>query len=310
MNCPFCKHSLNIPKASLSEEEFHYDCPHCSSSLLFEKEECQILSEGILPESVVSSPEADKTFVPSDISSNEETIIAGTDEEISETLLPENVSPSQKDEAFTKEENEVLTEEKNLSSEDSEDIEEAQSTDGVPSVDEKTLHKEETVQEMQENQQQEISLGEGTTEEKPPEDFSDVESFGNATGKTHQGPFYYNLLIGEINSRETREHLDSVLSDEGLNLPPVKIKDGTLKLPRLTPAAAHVIVKALLGWSLKISWEQELAVEMDEEENSDKVDSEAGSSNDKSPDTATLEEITSYDADSEEADSDKKSDEM
>lgn len=305
MNCPFCKNNLSIPETSLSEGEFHYDCPHCHSSLLFEKEGCQILVEGTLPEPMASSQEAEEDSLPSEASFDEKTIIGAGEEESPDISLSKNVSPSQGEE--------VLTEGENLSSETSPqmDEEEEDSVEEVPSVDEKTLYTEKTShpeQGIQENLQQEASLDEETIGEKKPEDFSDVEKFGNTTGRTHQGPFYYNLLIEEINSKETREHLESVLNDEGLNLPPIKIKDGVLKLRRLTPAATHVIVKALLGWSLKISWEQELAVEMDEEEeNPDEVDSDEKNLKDKDlPDKVTPDEITSYDVGSDGTDPDEK----
>ena len=260
MKCPFCKHNLNIPETSLSEGDFHYDCPYCNSSLLFEKDKCQVLAEGTLPEPSVSSE-----------------------------------ASSQVDEGEEKEEKQ-------------------NSTNEVPSIDESTLDMEEVSSlehEKQENLQQEVSSDEKTALEKKSEDFSDVEKFGNTTGRTHQGPFYYNLLIEEINSKETREHLHSVLNDEGLNLPPIKIKDGILKLHRLTPAATHVIVKSLLGWSLKISWEQELAVEVDDEESSDEVGSDDENPNDKDlSNKATPDEITSDNVGSDGADPDGKSDEM
>lgn len=273
MNCPFCKHNLNIPETSLSEKEFHYDCPHCHSGLLFEKDQCQVLAEGTLPaESMASSVETEKTFVPSDASSDEETLIEGTDEESPDTSLSENRPSSQKNEALTNEED--VPSEASFSMDEKED--EQNSTNEVPSIDESALHREENSileNEEQENSPQDTPSDESIVKEKKPEDFSDVEKFGNTTGRTHQGPFYYNLLIEEINSKEIREHLNSVLNDEGLNLPPIKIKDGVLKLHRLTPAATHVIVKSLLGWSLKISWKQELAVEMNDEESPDEEDS-------------------------------------
>ena len=108
--------------------------------------------------------------------------------------------------------------------------------------------------------------GPDESEEEKLEDFSDLERWGNLPGAAHQGPFFYNLLIEDINSQETREYVKEVLSDEALNLPPVKIKGGSLRLPRLSPAAAHVIVKALIGRPLTLSWEQELAAEAEGEE--------------------------------------------
>ena len=91
------------------------------------------------------------------------------------------------------------------------------------------------------------------------DDFSDVREFGESAALSHTGPFYYNLRIEEINSKEDRDYLEHVLSDEGLALPGWDIKDGVLKLDQLSPAACHVIVKALSSRPVKISWEQFLA---------------------------------------------------
>ncbi len=44
MDCPVCKVKLEFPITEL--EEAYYDCPHCHSSLLFNKGQCEVLNEG------------------------------------------------------------------------------------------------------------------------------------------------------------------------------------------------------------------------------------------------------------------------
>ena len=274
MNCPFCKTTLNIPETSLTIGELHYDCPVCNSSLFFEKGECQILSEGSLPDPSTTQAEdeikeSSQILQPQDNSLTEEKpfealqtqnqdLIEEEGEQIQENSQPKEEilenEPSKIQESYEEKPSKTSLEE------------EENTAKGVPFVDEESLSSDEMehLKDEEKNIQQETSSNETPDAYKKPEDFSDVKKFGNTSGNTHQGPFYYNLLIEEINSKETREHLESVLSDEGFNLSPPQIKDGTLRLPRLTPAATHVIVKALLGWSLKISWEQELVVDHDE----------------------------------------------
>ena len=273
MNCPFCKIVLNIPEASLASEELHYDCPVCNSSLFFEKGECQILSEGSLPDPSTTQAEdeiKESSQISQQDSSPEEEQALQTQNQalIEEEKEQVQENPLATEEILENETSKIQESDEENPSETSPKEEEENTAKGVPFVDEESLSSDEKepLKEEEKNIQKETSSNETPEAYKKPEDFSDVEKFGNISGNTHQGPFYYNLLIEEINSKEVREHLENVLSDEGLNLSSPQIKDGTLRLPRLTPAATHVIVKALLGWSVKISWEQELVVDHVEEE--------------------------------------------
>lgn len=290
MKCPFCEAPLNIEGVSL--EELHYDCPVCNSSLFFEKGECQILSEGILPgtsvseEKVIIAEEEAPPFEEASqgvVEEKADASLVSQEEDVKEKVSPietpeeEVIPPSASQEKVPGETTSPVA----IREEAAEEI----TAGGVPFVDENSLPSDLESSSIREKENQEnLSLSSQKEENenqksrqkksqqasskdisKKPEDFSDVEKFGNTTGNTHQGPFYYNLFIGEINSKEAREHLEYVLSDEALNLPPVEIKDGALRLIRLTPAATHVIVKALMGWPLKISWEQELVVDHEPE---------------------------------------------
>ena len=327
MNCPFCEQTLKIPEESLASGEFHYDCPFCNSSLLFEKGECQVLVEGALPEVPAVPEKAPASETPPTVS---ETILqeSGQKKEMPEAALPE--PPDLQDEAGLSKSEEILqeasnvkeaerpageleasatekeaplpppsqvvTKEKSVSLEDipledstteetvpvEEDLADEAPTDeiqreealledeeentagGVPFVDKKNLSEE--IAGFNEDSAPTEPISENSNRNKKPEDFSDIERFGNISGHAHKGPFYYNLIIEEINSKQSRQHLEDVLSDEGLTLPPIEIKDGALKLLRISPAACHVIVKSLLGWPFQISWEQELVADQREDQ--------------------------------------------
>ena len=92
------------------------------------------------------------------------------------------------------------------------------------------------------------------------EDFSEVAEFGNTQDQDKQGPFIYDLTLSEINSQDLREKVLTVLEDESLNLPSKEenhsIKDGEIIIVKISPVQAYVIVTALMGLPLNISWKQ------------------------------------------------------
>ena len=96
------------------------------------------------------------------------------------------------------------------------------------------------------------------------EDFSEVAEFGNTQDQDKQGPFLYDLILNEINSKNVREKVLSTLEDTSLNLPLNKevksiedsIKDGKLVIKKISPVQAYVIVTSLMGLPLSISWTQ------------------------------------------------------
>ena len=331
MNCPFCEQALKIPEESLSSGEFHYDCPFCNSSLLFEKGSCQVLVEGALPEIPLAPKEIStdstgpalqettqkgkvpevpieeatiKSSVPEPSDSQDEGGLLQPEESLEDSHKPDQARvtqsageskileteteadlPQQASQVVTKEDAasleqappedshyrrdcaplEEVTDEAPTDEIQKEPVDEEENTaGGVPFVDEESLPEESAG--LNKDSASTESLSDNSNTDNKPEDFSDIEKFGNISGHAHKGPFYYNLTIEEINSKQSREHLQDVLSDEGLTFPPVEIKDGTLKLLRLTPAACHVIVKSLLGWPFKISWEQELVADQTEDQ--------------------------------------------
>lgn len=114
----------------------------------------------------------------------------------------------------------------------------------------------------EEKRETEPPAEEGKTESSDEENFSDVEKFGNAPSPTNKGAFYYDVTVNEIDSENLRSQVEEVLEDEALKLSPEQFhfsaQEGSLAIRKISPVQAHVIVKSLLGLSLKISWEQHL----------------------------------------------------
>ena len=382
MNCPFCKQLLDIPQDRLSEAEgFHYDCPHCSSSLFLEKGECQVLAEGRIPDPAEEEQEASQEeAAPSSASAASDgragavaqqrsvsegaagTELAtpsgaaaggldfgqeaagavaegessGAPQQLKEPIVANEAqnpadriaaapataaaesgaeaAPSETEPADSGAEASFESVPESPKFPDQESAPASPASAALESAAlAEPLPSKKDAPDSQSAGAPHSGLtfggpasggphrggpnldgpqgagsgpggsgpggsgpggsaggsgegGEGETEEEKLEDFSDLERWGNRPGNTHQGPFFYNLLIEDINSQETREYVKEVLSDEGLNLPPFRIKGGSLRLPRLSPAAAHVIVKALIGRPLTLSWEQELTAEAEGEE--------------------------------------------
>ena len=104
-----------------------------------------------------------------------------------------------------------------------------------------------------------------TAEQDREEDFSDVEKFGNSPTPAGKGVFYYNVTVEEMDSADLRAGAEEVLEDPALKLAPeqldMSVQEGRLRISKISPVQAHVIVKSLLGLSLKISWEQHLVAD-------------------------------------------------
>ena len=179
-------------------------------------------------------------------------------------------------------------------SEEAQKEEEAQSPEEKapqPSTEEKPEpfeFKEETSEEsapVQPSSESESSE-EGKDETTTPagEDFSDVEKFGNTPAPTGKGAFYYDVTINEIDSEDLRNQVEEVLEDEALKLSPKQFlfsaQEGSLVIKKISPVQAHVIVKSLLGLSLKISWEQHLIADAEPESESELDESQPVESED------------------------------
>ena len=96
------------------------------------------------------------------------------------------------------------------------------------------------------------------------EDFSDVAEFAKNQDADTKGIYLYDLILSEINAQNLKEEVLSVLEDSFLNLPieeeKLNLKDviekGEIKIPRISPVQAYIIISSLMGLPLNIHWEQ------------------------------------------------------
>ncbi len=110
------------------------------------------------------------------------------------------------------------------------------------------------------------------------EDFSEVSKYGNTPSAGEDGIFFYDLFLSGIDSIELKEAVQMVLDDEYLKISPeekdISIKNGALRVSKISPVKAHIIVKSLIGLPMGISWKQHLAV--DQKTEGEKAEGEAG----------------------------------
>ena len=302
MNCPVCKVKIEFKAPDL--EEVYYDCSHCSSSLLFKKGKCEVLSEGIVQGSAskeFDSNEKDigeQELVPglnSDKSAQNEVSIEGEikKEKDLETSQEEHQSPSfqeTKEESKTTPEAEPgssISEGKSVEEEfvpeeatQVPEISEEELSDPISKTEGENLEESEPLVESAKAQDSETSAGDEDLifEEEPkapfsevqeknlnPEDspqkekdFSDVVEFGNTQDESQKGPLLYDLKLREINSQSLKDLICSTLEDEFLNISfsEEDMKEGQIDILKISPVQAYVIVTALMGLPLQISWSQ------------------------------------------------------
>ena len=93
----------------------------------------------------------------------------------------------------------------------------------------------------------------------------DVSDFANSEeSKLEEGEYLYDLTIGQMDSKETRKIVKSVLSDDRLKINAYeffkKIKNGRLCVSNLNPVKAKIIVEQLQFCDLHIEWKQKRVV--------------------------------------------------
>ncbi len=258
MECPVCANEWESPAPT--QEEVYYDCPHCGSSLLLKKGQCEVLSQGQIPD---PSEEGEKP--PSSI----EPLPEEEDFPDEVTKVPELKMPEEADIESDIEKESPLSKTDEISSVKEEE-EAPTPEEPVPSSSESENESAEGAEPSSNNEEKDFPFQEegpavessAEAENKEKEDFSEVAQFAG-TSSTEQGPFVYDLILSEINSQDTKEKVLAVLKDEHLNLPLFEeasekdlIKEGKIKIAKISPVQAYVIVLSLMGCPLKISWEQ------------------------------------------------------
>ncbi len=292
MKCPVCKIDLEFPISNM--EEAYYDCSNCGSSLLFKKGECEVLSEGKAPDTlkqtrVKQSSESQETARKKQTAESSRTI-----EKLSENVLMEEGvkqwedeklhEENQREEVFSTNEGTQVPELSRFEEELSQSAikqekkpEDHLNGDQSDSRENKETNNKLSSQEKdspfdQEKEQEEVSLLEqslsgpekkqASEKTENEEDFSEVADFGNTQDQDRQGPFLYSLILSEINSQNIREKILSIVENECLNLPDKdklinnNIKDGKLSISKISPIQTYMIVTALMGLPINISWKQ------------------------------------------------------
>ena len=292
MKCPVCNTQL---KFSIEElEEVYYDCSNCDSSLLFKNGEYEILNKAsqsklanleTLEEQETENQEPLEEEIPQPETTKQETL--EEQEEQEEEFIPDettqvpelNLSEQEQEQEQEEEQEQEQEEEQEQEQEQEEEQEQEQEQEEEQEQEQEQEEEQEQEQEQEEEQEQEQEQEEEQEQEQEQEqeeqeeeqeqqeeqdptkeDFSEVAEFGNTQDQDRQGPFIYDLILKEINSKNVREKVLSILDDESLNLPFIKknevIKNGQLIIEKISPVQAYIIVTTLMGLPLQISWKQ------------------------------------------------------
>ena len=297
MNCPVCQSDLGLPETFKETMELHYDCPNCSSSLFLKGGNCEVLSANMVSnkEEKPSEKSTKKAETPSpfekqelkeppskalasEISSEKESdtppsSLNEAQPAKAEEDLPENTEVPVLEEV---DEGEAEISEKSQKEEEAQSPEERAPQPSPEPFEFKEEDSEESAAVQPSSETEELPseeeeggdpAEEGEIEPSAEEDFSDVKKFGNAPAPTGKGAFYYDVTVNEIDSEDLRNQVEEVLEDEALKLSPEQFhfsaQEGSLVVKKISPVQAHVIVKSLLGLSLKISWQQHLIADVE-----------------------------------------------
>jgi hypothetical protein len=100
--------------------------------------------------------------------------------------------------------------------------------------------------------------------EKPASaDLSEIARFGNSEASLgKEGPYLYDVLIWNIDSKEVREELREALKDTRFAWDSDRIMNsitkGALRIPKVNAVKAAVLVNRIKNLPLGISWEQSM----------------------------------------------------
>lgn len=110
------------------------------------------------------------------------------------------------------------------------------------------------------------------------QDFSDVEKYGNARASSEKGFLRYDLCISGLDSLEIEQEVLSVLEDPRFKWDAREIlasqKEGVLEIKNLNPVKAMCLVSELSFLSVELSWKQQMALNVREEEQSQSAEEE------------------------------------
>ena len=97
------------------------------------------------------------------------------------------------------------------------------------------------------------------------QDFSDVESYGNATATSNKGFLRYDLFIEGVDSHEIKTQVFHILEDPRFNWSAKEIlqseKEGVVTIKNLNPVKVMVLLSELSSLSVQLSWKQYRALD-------------------------------------------------
>ena len=97
-----------------------------------------------------------------------------------------------------------------------------------------------------------------------PENFSDVEDYGNSETSTDKGFLHYDITIKGIDSVKIEQQVLSVLKESRFNWIAKEIlslqKDGALIIKKLNPVKAMCLISELSFLPVTLSWKQYMAI--------------------------------------------------
>lgn len=97
-------------------------------------------------------------------------------------------------------------------------------------------------------------------------DLSDISRFGNSEASLGKdGPYIYDVLIWNIDSKEIRENLREALQDKRFGWDSDRImssiKQGAVRISQVNAVKAAVLINRIKNLPLGISWEQSMHTE-------------------------------------------------
>ena len=98
-------------------------------------------------------------------------------------------------------------------------------------------------------------------------DLSDIATYGNSdTSMARDGMYSYDLLIWNVDSRDTKEHLRGALTDARFAWDVEKImasiQQGAVRISSINAVKSALLVNRIKNLPIGISWEQKLITDL------------------------------------------------
>ena len=296
--------SISVEKANTDSMQNMFDCPHCQSVLKWENNKIKIIhtADPEEPQKLDSPVEATLQTVVDSATNNEasnEVITEPVNKLDNLIAEPSHMEPSHMKQAPS-EPDESIAEPSHMEqapSEPDESIaeplytEQSSNESDEPVVDEENNKKFEfnespPEEELKQKKPTLEAIQEPMNKEEPdtpsltnfhlsneeevidspntPENFSDVENYGNSEDATDKGFLHYDVTIKGIDSAEIEQQVLSILEDPRFNWMAKDMlslqKDGVLVLKKLNPVKAMCLISELSFLPVTLNWKQYMAI--------------------------------------------------